>query len=301
MANKILCIGEALVDIYQVNDSYKVNPGGAPFNVACSLGRLESEVYFYGAIGDDDYGKIILDNLELHKVENDFVQILNSQKTTQALVSLDKNGERNFEFISGADQYLEPTNFDEKFSKVNLVHFGSATGLMEGELFKAYQNLLKWSLEKNLKISFDPNFRDKLWNGKETEFETKALNFFKVADFVKFSEEELDMLFEGDDLNAKLINANKLNPKALICVTLGEKGTKYIYKNQLKNIESTSVKAVDTTGAGDAFAAMMLNQLNKSQNWEKLDFNEIVRVANQFACQAVKHQGALTFLNHLGE
>ena len=57
----LICIGELLVDIFDDGDQRTALPGGAPFNVACNALLYTSNVAFVGAVGQDEYGKMLTD------------------------------------------------------------------------------------------------------------------------------------------------------------------------------------------------------------------------------------------------
>ncbi|WP_146638261.1 PfkB family carbohydrate kinase [Spiroplasma clarkii] len=60
-----MCIGEALIDVIKQGDAViEENVGGAPLNVACSIGHLKGSASFYGAIGKDDNGQKIINLLK---------------------------------------------------------------------------------------------------------------------------------------------------------------------------------------------------------------------------------------------
>ena len=83
--------------------------------------------------------------------------------TTIALVGIDENGERNFDFLRGSDGEYSFENIDlSKITKSDIIHFGSATGFLEGELKNTYFKLLEYAKANNIYVSFDPNYRDAL-------------------------------------------------------------------------------------------------------------------------------------------
>ena len=56
----LVCIGEILVDIFDDGHNKTIMPGGAPFNVACNSLLYTKDVSFYGAVGNDDNGHMLI-------------------------------------------------------------------------------------------------------------------------------------------------------------------------------------------------------------------------------------------------
>ncbi len=64
--------------------------------------------------------------------------------TTLAFVAIDEKGERDFEFHRGSDGEYSFNNIDlSKIEKDDIIHFGSATGFLKGELKNTYFKLLE--------------------------------------------------------------------------------------------------------------------------------------------------------------
>ena len=263
----VTCIGEILVDVFIDGDNKTIFPGGAPFNVACNIANFDNkEVYFYGVVGKDDNGQLLLDFAN-KKINHLYIDILNKYETTQAIVSL-KDGERSFKFIRGADYQLNVSNVKQMdFNKINVVHLGS--------LMLCYQSgrdfiddVIKYvRANSGALISFDVNYRDDIFNNP-LEAKKAFLNVIKQADVIKFTEEELELLSgqKGIKRGLELL----LNDKQIAVVTLGKKGSLFYNKDKYIKMKSYPLKPIDTTGAGDAFYSYFLYKLDKG-----LDINNV--------------------------
>ena len=106
----VVSIGEVVIDFLpgKESNSYLANPGGAPANVAIAMSRNGLSVGFIAKVGEDKFGKTLIDTLE-----KDNVVILNNITTDKAIttlvfVHLDEHGERSFSFVRkpGADMFL---------------------------------------------------------------------------------------------------------------------------------------------------------------------------------------------------
>ena len=115
---KILCIGEMLIDFTPVKgmpNSYTANPGGAPANVAVSAARNEIKAGFLGKLGNDDFGKLLINTLKKDNVEILAPELTDEATTTLAFVTLDESGDRSFTFARkpGADMLLSESVHDD--------------------------------------------------------------------------------------------------------------------------------------------------------------------------------------------
>ena len=275
--NKILCIGEALIDMICTDkgkslsdgQNFLKKPGGAPTNVAAAIAALGGSVELAAKVGTDPFGKHLIEVMQSFGVATRWVLQDENYFTTFAFVSLMENGERDFYFNRGADgqltrQEVEDIDLDE----FSIIHFGSATGFLPGPLQAAYQGLLQKALQKNIVISFDPNYRHLLFKNDVQTFIDQSWNFLNCCHFFKVSDEEA-MLITGaatlDDAAALLLEKTT----ASFAITLGKEGTMLGMNGKTRIIESIPVKPVDTTGAGDAFVGAVLFQLSTKS------FNEI--------------------------
>ena len=103
------------------------------------------------------------------------------------------------------------------------------------------------------------------------------------ADIIFANELEIKSLFKTDNLDKALKNCQTVGK--IFAVTLGDKGAKIIYKSDIVNIKAEIVEnLVDTTGAGDLFAAGFLSEYIKSQNLE-LCGKEGVKMASKIIQQ----------------
>ena len=235
----ILCIGEMLIDFTPVSgmkNTYTANPGGAPANVAVSASRAGVKAGFLGKLGNDDFGRLLIDTLKKDNVEIMLPNLTDEAVTTLAFVSLDENGDRSFTFARkpGADMLLSTTDVENiDFTSWDIVHAGSVSQSGRPE-----RDAVLLALEKAKKagkiVSFDINFRDKIWSFDECKKE--VLNVFPYVDLLKISEEEL---------------------------TLGGDGAVIFYAGEEITIPAMKAKCIDTTGAGDAYWGGFLSSLIK--------------------------------------
>jgi fructokinase len=309
---KILCIGEALIDMFCTDrDSslaeaqhFTKKPGGAPTNVAAAIAALGGKVALAARVGNDPFGQQLIDLMNHFGVSTQWMIKDEEHFTTMAFVSLMENGERDFVFNRGADGHL--SRDDVKFidmADFSIVHFGSATAFLKGPLQEAYKYLLKNCSFNKLFISFDPNYRHLLYHDKKESFIRQAWEFLTACHFTKLSEEEAKMITHTDNvMKAAEHLSQKIN--AVFAITLGSKGALLGYKGKTEIVPGIPASVIDTTGAGDAFTGAVLYQLQRlspeeSNNLSLEDWKIIVSNANRIGAEACEHMGAMESFKYL--
>lgn len=305
---RILCIGELLIDM--IGEAASVNlssqhkflkrTGGAPANVASVIGALGGTCSFFGAVGNDGFGDYLCDSLGRFNV--DCTSLKRSKRsTTIAFVSLDAHGDRDFIFMRGADADLSYEDLEVSAREESgIVHFGSATGFLGGDLEKTYLQLLDRAYVADKFISFDPNYRNAFWQNNVQQFRDKVSPFMSKADLIKLSDEEALIITGVSTLEeSKAVLTEKYD--ATFAITIGKDGAWLFTKKWSVIVPAPKVDVIDTTGAGDAFVGAMLYELSVTDS-AKINVKDenLMRVyadkANQIAAKVCTKIGALTAL-----
>ena len=256
----IICMGEMLIDFTPVKgmaNTYTANPGGAPANVAVSVARNGQRAGFLGKMGNDDFGRMLINTLKADNVEILCPNLTDEATTTLAFVTLDEAGDRSFTFARkpGADLLLcEEDVSSVDYSEWNIVHAGSVSqsGAPEKD---AVLLALQKAKDAGALVSFDINYRDRIWSEEDCAREVeKAMPY---VDLLKISEEELVFVGGWDNIAAFMAKYDV----AVVVVTRGEKGARIYFGQEIADIEAVKAQAVDTTGAGDAYWGAFLSSL----------------------------------------
>lgn len=299
--NKVFCIGELLIDFIgkdigtglKSGVNFEKKAGGAPANVSAAVCKLGGEAYFLGQVGDDSFGRFLVDMLKSLDINTEMTKM--DGYTTLAFVAIDENGERDFEFHRGSDGKYSFDNIDlEKINNNDIIHFGSATGFLDGELKNTYFKLLEHAKENNIFISFDPNYRDMLIQDLD-KFVEDCKSFIKYADFIKVSDEEIKLITKEDDIKEGVKKLHDFGAK-FVAVTLGAEGTLISDGNNVEVIPSIKIKQVDSTGAGDAFVGGVLKRISEIENKKEIDFDkwrEIIAYGNKVGAITCTNYGAI--------
>lgn len=297
----IVCYGEVLIDMIakEVGELKDVSGflkkfGGAPANTAVGLGKLQIPVSFIGKVGDDPFGHYLKTTLEKYNVQTSSLIISKKEKTTLAFVSITQTGERDFTFYRGAHETIHPeeVNLEEN---VFLFHFGSLTQTTDIAR-QTTKKLIEQAQKKKIILSYDPNVRKALWHNLE-EAKQIILETTKQVNILKINQEEAFFLTGAESLEEAAEKLFTDNLDALF-ITLGLEGCYFKTKEIHDYIPTIKAKAIDTTGAGDAFNAGYIYALYEQQkNPSQLTKHEIIKAlhrANIIATLTTTKKGAIT-------
>ena len=311
---KVLCIGEALIDMICTDrgtslskgQNFLKKAGGAPANVAAAIAALGGGVDMAAKVGNDPFGVHIIELLKEMGVDTKWVLQDPTHFTTFAFVSLMEDGERDFYFNRGADGQLSSQDLSGlNLSEYSIVHFGSATCFLPGPLQIAYLDLLEKAKAAGAIISFDPNYRHLLFPNNTNSFIDQCWPFIEQAHFFKLSDEEA-ILITGCDTVQHAAAALRKKSKAVFAITMGKEGTLLSMGNHVEMIGSIAIKPVDATGAGDAFVGAVLFQLIESNPnlLEQIDlthWKKMISNANRAGARTCEFMGAMEAFKHLNK
>jgi fructokinase len=255
----IVGIGEILWDIY--GDSKFL--GGAPANFAIHAQQLGCKSFVVSRIGDDGLGREMVAVLKRRKVSTQYIQTDEFRGTGTVFIKLDVKSVPSFHCsLDVAFDYLEfRPELAELADQADAVLFGSIAQRSK----TARESIRKFlKAAKNTIKIYDLNIRT--WDYETKEVVRTSLEF---ADILKVNQSEIENLsqtFQQQGLGTHSFMERLLTdfPIKLIALTLGEEGCFLKNKNEEFYSPGVVIQPVDTTGAGDAFAAsLIVNYLNK--------------------------------------
>ena len=292
----IVAIGEALVDFVPEKNGYVLRPGGAPSNVAVNLSRMGIKAGIISKVGRDFLGRFLLNFLKKSGVDISAVKTTKKAKTGLVFVFHNKYGERDFSFYGSpsADTLLSEREINDSYIKgAGILHFGSIS-MMAEQSRKAVLKAVKRAKKHGLLVSYDPNLRLNLWEGREGKAAGAIKKYFKYADIIKMSEDEERYIY-GGKITVK--NFKKFfRPDKIVVISSGKKGARFISGGYSGRVRGVKARAVDTTGAGDAFMAGLLRGIlitGKKCALTKKEFAGIIKYANRAGAAAVRRKGAV--------
>lgn len=229
-------------DVVETINTY-VGGGAAIFTLG--LGRLGLKPVFQGTIGEDCYGKFIIDEFKNTHVD---YSLLDKSKYNKTGISISFTNQVDRSFLT-----YRGTNDEIDLSKIKLEQVKAArhihlTGYMGGKNHKQYLMLLKKVKEiGNVTVSFDVGWDDagEWYEGIYELFPYINILFMNETEAVHYSHKK----------NAEEAIRDFAKTCTLAVVKLGKKGSMAIQKDKLYKVKGYEVEVVDTTGAGDSFNA----------------------------------------------
>ena len=181
-----------------------------------------------------------------------------NKHTARCIILVSTDAERTMNTYLGVSQELTEEDID-----LNIIEESSILYL-EGYLWdldnakKAIKKSISTAINSETKIAF--SISDAFCVDRFREEFIDLVN--NSADIIFANESEIKSLFETNELNDAIKKCQ--DTKKIFAVTLGDKGAKIIYKNEIVDIKAEVInKLVDTTGAGDLFAAGFLTEYIK--------------------------------------
>ena len=271
--SKIPAVGETILW-----NRYNLGPGGKGCNQAVAIARLGGKVNFISKIGKDSYGELALDTLKKNNINTENIIQDEKLQTGVAGILVDqKSGKNAINVIVGAPNTLKISEINKqldliKNSKIFLTQLEVPKDVTLHCLKTAKENgcltILNPAPASEITKEFYGNIDYFTPNETEAEFYTG----------IKITNEN-----EAKQAADKLIN---LGIKKII-ITLGEKGLFYSDGSEEIFLKATSVKAIDTTGAGDAFNGGLAFGLSKEK-----PIKECLELANKVAGLSTTKLGA---------
>ena len=259
----IVVVGEALVDVVVDPDgSSTESVGGSPLNVAVGLGRLGSEAVLLTAVGDDERGRRVVEH-----VTGSGARILASTsatgRTSVATATVDPAGIASYDFD------LEWDLPRQELPVGQALHVGSLGTVLEPGRGSVV-DLTEQARARDLFVSYDVNLRDSfVQDAVGTYRDVRALG--ARCTLVKLSDEDAELLdpaVDPDEVARTLLDGQRTD---LVILTRGASGATAFTSGATADARPRPVEVVDTVGAGDAFMAAVLAQLDELGAFDRPD------------------------------
>lgn len=296
-------LGEMLIDFTmqgrnaQGQRVFAQNAGGAPANVMAAMAKLGARTAFVGKAGNDMHGKFLKETLDNCGIDSTGFTLSDDYFTTLAFVDVKDDGEREFSFARnhGADKMLEEEDIPlDLIRSSGILHVGSVS-LTDEPARSTTLFAVKSAKEAGCIISYDPNYRATLWKEEETA-KAQMRRMLRYADLVKISEEETALMTGASDYRRAAKKLLQHGAKIAV-VTLGKIGAYVQTQDGGRIVKGFRNKAVDATGAGDAFWGGFLYQFSRcGKAPEAVTISEAEKFAdfgNAVASVCVESHGAI--------
>ncbi len=277
----VTAIGEILYDVYPD----KKRLGGAPFNFIYHIWKIIGKAGFISSVGDDANGNEMLSHLNSIGFNTKFVSIDNEHPTGTVKVTMREDKTPQFT-ISSECSYdyimLNSSSANLINEETDLLYFGTLSS--RNEITRTtIQSLFD---NPRLKYFCDLNLRHNFYSKELVELILKTCNVIKLNDAELHKLKSLfDLPQPNNDAVIQLIQSFNID---MVALTLGSGGAELFSKSEFNSFINTSIKVVDTLGAGDAYSAILC--LGYLYN---MPVSGINKLASEFAEEICMFNGAL--------
>jgi ribokinase len=289
---EIAVIGSSMVDLIAYTDEvpkagetleakeFKMGCGGKGANQAVAAALLGSEVMMMARVGDDAFADNTIANFQTYGVNTDHVEKVAGVSSGVAPIWVDRDSQNRILIIPGANKHLLPADIDSAAERLR--HCSLIILQLEIPLETVY-HAIEFGNAHEIPVILNPAPANTALD----------LDYACKCDFFVPNETELEILTGMPVETEAQIHAaaDTLLAKGLknLIVTMGEKGALWMHGEETDHFSAPSVKAVDTTGAGDAFIGCFAHSLNQDGDAEKA-----IGLAIRYASHSVTGQGTQT-------
>ncbi len=247
-----MVVGEALVDVVHTADGETgEHPGGSAANVAVALARLGRSVRFATSYADDAHGGLLAEHLRASGVELALDPHV-VERTSTAAATIGPDGAASYEF-----------DLDWRLGEVPLVpapaavHVCSLGAVVEPGAESVLA--LVEQLREDATITYDVNVRPAV-TGTGQDVVERVERVVALADLVKVSDEDLEALWPQLAVEQSAARLLSMGPAAVV-LTRGAEGATWFDREREVTVAPRPVEVADTIGAGDTFAAALVDGL----------------------------------------
>lgn len=264
---KTICYGELMIDMIAEKvlaeaDCFKKYAGGAAANVAVQIRQLGGDAAFLGKLGDDAFGRYLIENLRRFDVDTDAVIRDPVRRTTVAFVGKDEKGIPDYLFYrtGGASDTIVPEEIDQAYLQRAAMFYSSSLMLTTPTVRRTTEWILGFAKKNRIPFAFDLNLRPTAWESMEQARNTVEKVFAQI-DILKINDVEMRFLLQKDEnpATAGHLLMKRYPALRVLLITCGDKGS-YLFGQDTGPVyvEPHEVTAVDTTGAGDSYMGAFL-------------------------------------------
>ncbi len=273
---EIITMGELLVEIMRDQENAELYetgtfkgpfPSGAPAIFIDTAARLGVSTAIIGGVGNDDFGKNILERLEKDGVDVSHVRKSEERSTGVAFVTYYSDGSRKFIFHVGNTPAVEAkAPLNEEFGDVKYMHIMGCSLMASKEFAQEILKTMHMMRRRGTKISFDPNIREELFTDPG------------VTDVIREVMENVSVLLPGKEELLKITDTSSVEAAVrkcfesealeVIAMKNGSAGSRIYTRDEVIETGVYPVRQVDATGAGDCFDGAFIAGLVKGKSLE---------------------------------
>ena len=260
-----------IVNVGETETTYGLElfPGGKGLNQSIALARAGGEVYHAGCLGRD--GEMLREVLRDSGVDVSFLRTVD-EKNGHAVIQVSATGENSIFLYPGSNETVT-----EEWVDAVLSHFESGDLLLLQNEISNVEYIVKRGHEKGMRIVLNPSPFN----------ETICKLDLHMLSYMILNEVEAGEITACRTPEAAIAFFRACYPELCVMLTLGEKGCIYADGERERYQPAFSVKAVDTTAAGDTFTGYFVAEISRGT-----ELSEVLRLATAASAIAVTRNGA---------
>ena len=242
---KITALTSHCVDFFPEQNEVYVGGNSLNFATQCKILGIE-DVYVVGAVGNDRFGKLIIDHFDKVNINRVGLRSIN-EPTASNKIFIDANGDRYFKEDSWNGGAFDKFRLSEE----------DWNSLMDSTIISMPAG--------------DPNLKELLKRRKTNQLVAIDFLDYLGIDVIKEYIYHIDIVFlSGKEALLDELEELSNTKEKLIVATFGAQGSVAFFNNRRYFQEAVKVdKVVDTTGCGDAFQAAFCIEWSKTKNIER--------------------------------
>ncbi len=271
---------EKAIRIYGAMKNPIVESGGSAGNTIAGFASFGGKSAYFGKIGKDPLGGMFRDAMTALGVDHATTPVESGTHTGRCMIMITPDGERTMNTFLGAGVELSPADIDEDIVR------NSAVTYLEGYLFdpplamEAFYKAARIAHEAGRKVSL--SLSDPFCVGRHRQAFLTLVE--EHVDILFANEEEIKSLYQVETFEEAV--ARVKGKCEIVAITRSEKGSAILHDGKITEIKAVPVEVVDTTGAGDQYAAGFLYGYT-----EGMSIEECGRLATAAAGEVISHVG----------
>lgn len=246
--------------LIRYQNKFNIKCSGSESNTAIAIRKLGHSSAWMGRIGDDEIGQFILKMIRSEGVSTDFVTVDPLRKTpimiTQNISDYDSDESVFYYRETSAANYYSHSDINESaIKKAKILHITGITPILSSGNRETVYHAIYIALKNNVKVSFDPNIRLKLWNYDYTGLMKELCKF---SDITLLTLDEAEQIYETRNIEKLQEIILRDDDKKIAAVKNGREGAWIIDSDEILKIKPYPCSYIDHLGAGDAFNAGFL-------------------------------------------
>lgn len=249
-----------------IGECSSISFGGKGANQAVCVAKLGADVSMIGCLGNDDNGKLMLQNMKANHVNTTNIKVIDEIASGIAQITIAES-DNTIIIVSGANDKVTKEVINE-----------SLDVLMEADIVMLQLEIPLSTVEYVIDLCHKKNIKTILNPAPACEL---SLDMIDKVTYLTPNEIEVEQIFKNKPESVLQYYPNKL------IMTAGGKGVFYHDGKSVRNVQAEKVEVVDTTGAGDAFNGAFAYSIASGSTIE-----QAIRFGNKIAGQAISKLGA---------